>query len=190
VWPGSLRPARWLAHYRPAAWDPKAAGAAWSRVGRRVAWEESGGQHRIRADRLRLLPRVGPRVQSGPLLLRGRPKVFDGMLLRVTAAGHDLAGGEIPLRLASGLLTVAPRAPLGLLARRVTHQGATAVATWSAPARARRRRRGGGVGAGTPFWSRGARRAREGERWGARALRGDRHGLGPARSGHRRCGGA
>jgi hypothetical protein len=64
--------------------------------------------------------------------------VFDGMRLRVTAAGHGLAGGEIPQRLASGLLTVAPRAPLGLLVRRVTHQSATAFAAWSAPARALR----------------------------------------------------
>jgi hypothetical protein len=73
--------------------------------------------------------------------------VFDGMHLRVTAAGHGLAGGEIPQRLASGLLTVAPRAPLGLLARRVTRTRLTAFAVWSASAPVRRRRRGGGVGA-------------------------------------------
>jgi hypothetical protein len=64
--------------------------------------------------------------------------VFDGMRLRVTAAGHGLAGGKIPQRLASGLLTVALRASLGLLARRVTHKRATTFAAWSAPARARR----------------------------------------------------
>jgi hypothetical protein len=62
--------------------------------------------------------RVWLPVYRGPLPIRGQPKVFDGMLLRATVTGHGLAGGEIPPRLASGLLTVAPRAPLGLLARR------------------------------------------------------------------------
>jgi hypothetical protein len=60
--------------------------------------------------------------------------VFDGMLLRVTAASHGLAGGEVLLRLATGLHTIASRASLGLLARRVSHQGATTVAARSAPA--------------------------------------------------------
>jgi hypothetical protein len=71
--------------------------------------------------------------------------VLDEMRLRVTAAGHDLAGGETPQRLASGFLTVALRDSLGLLARGLREKGATALAAWSAPAWARRRRRGGGV---------------------------------------------
>jgi hypothetical protein len=104
-------------------------------------------------------PSTGPRTthgpHKGPLRFRRQTKVFDGMLLMVTAAGHGLAGGEIPQRLASGLLTVAPRAPLGLLARWVTHQRATTFAAWSAPARARRRRRDGGAGVGTSLRSEG-----------------------------------
>jgi hypothetical protein len=82
--------------------------------------------------------------------------VFDGMLLRVTVA-CGLAGGEALLRLATGLHTIASRASLGLLARRVTHQGATATAERLAPARARRRRRGGGVGAPLPVRERANR---------------------------------
>jgi hypothetical protein len=35
------------------------------------------------------------------------PKVFDGMPLRATTACHGLAGGEVPLRLATGLHTIA-----------------------------------------------------------------------------------
>jgi hypothetical protein len=81
--------------------------------------------------------------------------VFDEMRLRVMAAGRDLGGGEIPQLLASGLLTVVPRTPLGLLARRVTHQRATAFAAWSVPVRAQRRRCGGGAGAGTSLRSEG-----------------------------------
>jgi hypothetical protein len=78
------------------------------------------------------------------------------MRLRVTAAGHGLDGGEIPQRLASGLLTVAPRTPLGLLARWVAHKRATTFAAWSVPARAWRRRRGGGAGACTSLRLEGA----------------------------------
>jgi hypothetical protein len=143
----------------------------WVQSGQACCLEMSGGPHRIRAERLRSLPRVVP-LYKGPLWFRGQPKVFDGMLLRVTAAGHGLAGGEIPQRLASGLLTVAPRAPLELLARRVTHQRATAFAAWSAPAWARRRRRAVVLARVPLSGQRGARRAREGERWGARARRG------------------
>jgi hypothetical protein len=81
--------------------------------------------------------------------------VFDGMRLRMTAAGHGLASGEIPRRLASGLLTVAPRAPLGLLARRVTHQRATAFTAWSV---AGGRRGASGAGAGAALATRRWRR--------------------------------
>jgi hypothetical protein len=66
-----------------------------------------------------------------------------------------------------------------LLGSEGARTGLVDVAVSPAPARARRRRRGVGVGAGIPFWSGGARRAREGERWGARARRGERHGLWP-----------
>jgi hypothetical protein len=62
--------------------------------------------------------------------------VLNEMHLRVMAAGHDLAGGEAPQRLASGFLMVALRDPLGLLARGLRKKGATAHAAWSAPARA------------------------------------------------------
>jgi hypothetical protein len=75
------------------------------------------------------------------------------MRLRMTAAGHGLAGGEIPWRLAFGLLTVAPRAPLGLLARRVTHQRATAFAAWSV-AGGRRGASGTGAASATRRWRR------------------------------------
>jgi hypothetical protein len=37
------------------------------------------------------------------------PKVFDGMPLRATAARHGLAGGEVPLRLVTGLHMIASR---------------------------------------------------------------------------------
>jgi hypothetical protein len=36
--------------------------------------------------------------RAAPCCFEGGPKVFDGKLLRVTAAGRDLAGGEVPLR--------------------------------------------------------------------------------------------
>jgi hypothetical protein len=49
--------------------------------------------------------------------------VLNEMRLRVTAAGHDLAGGETLQRLASGYLTVALRDPLGLLARGCAKKG-------------------------------------------------------------------
>jgi hypothetical protein len=71
--------------------------------------------------------------------------VLDEMRLRVTAAGHGLAGGEIPQRLASGFLTVALRDPLGLLARgsRKKGDGARGVVGTCADAATTARRRCG-----------------------------------------------
>jgi hypothetical protein len=91
-----------------AAWDPVTGGVAWSRGGWRVVWKVSGGPHRIRADRL--LPHwcVVPCAQSTPPRFRRWLKVFEGMSLRVTAAGHGLAGGEVGAG-ASGLHTIASR---------------------------------------------------------------------------------
>jgi hypothetical protein len=62
-------------------------------------------------------PACSPRCTKVSCGFRGQLKVLDEMRLRVTAAGHGLAGCEIPQRLASGFLTVAPRDPLGLLSR-------------------------------------------------------------------------
>jgi hypothetical protein len=44
-------------------------------------------------------PACGPPCTERPPQFQWWPKVFDGMPLRATAACHDLAGGEVPLRL-------------------------------------------------------------------------------------------
>jgi hypothetical protein len=55
------------------------------------------GSERIGCGHSRVWPHV---YRAVPCSFEGPKghKVFDGMLLRVTAAGHDLAGGEVPLR--------------------------------------------------------------------------------------------
>jgi hypothetical protein len=79
--------------------------------------------------------------------------VFDGMLLRVTAAGTALPAVRSHCAVWSphDSLTGSPR----VAGSKGHAPRATAVAAWSALARARRRRRGGGAGAGTPFRSGG-----------------------------------
>jgi hypothetical protein len=114
----------------------------------------SGGPHRIRADRLRSLPRVVPCVQRSPAVSRTAQGV------RWNAPKGD-GGRARPCRrrdptASSSLHMIVSRAPLGLLARRVTHQG-----------RRRSRHVGTGTGAATtvrrwcwrgyPFPVRGAR---------------------------------
>jgi hypothetical protein len=121
--------------------DPAMGGAAGFCVGRCVAWEKSGGPHRIRADRLRSLPRVVPRVQSGPLLFRRWPKVFDRMFLRVTAVGHGLAGGEVSAG-ASSLHTIASQGFPGVAGSKEHAQRGRRP---SRRGRRRRRRGDGGV---------------------------------------------
>jgi hypothetical protein len=69
-------------------------GPEWAGVwpGRRVAGRT--GSERIGCGHSRMWQHVH---RAAPCCFEGGPKVFDGKLLRVTAAGRDLAGGEVPL---------------------------------------------------------------------------------------------
>jgi hypothetical protein len=153
--------------------------------GQACGLDMSGRPHRIRVDRLRSLPRVVPYVQRSPAVSRTAQGV------RWNALEGD-GGGTRPCRRRD------PTAP-GVWTPHGSPAGSPRVAGSKGHAPKRDGVRGVvGAGAGAAVvlarvplsGQRGARRAREGESWGARARRCDRHGLGPTRGGHRWRGGA
>jgi hypothetical protein len=174
VWPGSLRPAWWLARYWPAAWDPKAAGAAWCGAGARVALGRIGWTQRIRADwlwpRRHVATRAPPEPVQAAATLSARSNAY-----------KDNGGADRPRRRrVPRRLGVWPARgdyldSLGLLvsegARSAAggRRGASGADAATATRRWRRR--------GYPFLVRGARDVHARASAGVRARRGDRHGL-------------